>query len=228
MIGKITGRLDYKAEDHVLIDVQGVGYIVYCARPTLAAMPASGGAVSLYTDLVVREDLLQLYGFPTLAEREWHRLLTTVQGVGAKAALAISGTLGVEALARAISLGDAAAIKAAPGVGPKLAQRVVIELKDKAPAIMAMGAKGATRASIDDAVVIEPNFEPVTQTPRKPAPNAGADAAAARADALSALVNLGYGQGEAASAIAEISGIEPEASAKDLIRLCLRLLAPKG
>ena len=191
-------------------------------------MPASGGAVSLYTDLVVREDLLQLYGFPTLAEREWHRLLTTVQGGGAKAALAISGTLGVEALARAISLGDAAAIKAAPGVGPKLAQRVVIELKDKAPAIMAMGAKGATRASIDDAVVIEPNFEPVTQAPPKPAPNAGADAAAARADALSALVNLGYGQGEAASAIAEISGIEPEASAKDLIRLCLRLLAPKG
>ena len=228
MIGKITGRLDYKTDDYALIDVQGVGYIVYCARPTLAMMGAGGTVVSLYTDLVVREDLLQLYGFPTLAEREWHRLLVTVQGVGAKAALAISGTLGVEALARAISLGDAAAIKAAPGVGPKLAQRVVIELKDKAPAIMAMGAKGATRASSDDAVVIEPSFEPAPQASPKPAPNAGADAAAARADALSALVNLGYGQGEAASAIAEISGTAPEASAKDLIRLCLRLLAPKG
>jgi len=225
MIGKITGRLDYKADDHALIDVQGVGYIVFCARPTLAMMGAGGSMVSLYTDLVVREDLLQLYGFPTLAEREWHRLLVTVQGVGAKAALAIAGTLGVEGVARAIALGDATAIKAAPGVGPKLAQRVVIELKDKAPAIMAMGASGSVRAHAGDNVVIEPSYAP---PPPAAAPTAHSEAAGARADALSALVNLGYGQGEAAGAIAEISANAPQATTSELIRQCLRLLAPKG
>ncbi len=96
MIGKVSGRLDYRGADHVLVDTGGVGYIVYCSDRTLAAMPGPGGAVSLYTELVVREDLMQLIGFRTLAEREWHRLLVTVQGVGAKAALAILGTLGTE------------------------------------------------------------------------------------------------------------------------------------
>ncbi|MFT4717273.1 MAG: Holliday junction DNA helicase RuvA [Paracoccaceae bacterium] len=223
MIGKITGRLDYRGEDHALIDVQGVGYIVYCAKPTLAMMPASGGVVALYTDLLVREDNLQLFGFPTLAEKEWHRLLTTVQGVGAKAALAIAGTLGVDGVARAISLGDATAIKAAPGVGPKLAQRVVTELKDKAPAIMAMGAAGAAQAVADEAVVIEPSFD---VRPASPVETSGGPAA--RADALSALVNLGYGQGEAATAIAEAMADGGDSDASTLIRQCLKLLAPKG
>lgn len=230
MIGKLTGRVDYKAEDHVLLDVQGVGYIVYCSRPTLAQLPASGGAAALYTDMVVREDLMQLYGFATLAEKEWHRLLTSVQGVGAKAALSVAGTLGVDALARAISLGDAAAVKAAPGVGPKIAQRVVTELKDKAPSIMALGAQGAAQAEVDESVVIEPSFAPAAKKPAKstakPAmPDSGAGA---RADALSALVNLGYGHGEAAAAIAEASGDAPEARTQELIRLCLKLMAPKG
>jgi holliday junction DNA helicase RuvA len=224
MIGKITGRLDYRGEDHALIDVQGVGYIVYCAKPTLAMMPAPGGVVALYTDLLVREDNLQLFGFATLAEKEWHRLLTSVQGVGAKAALSIAGTLGVDGVARAISLGDATAVKAAQGVGPKLAQRVVSELKDKAPAIMAMGAAGAAQAVADDAVVIEPSFaaaKPVAAVVE----NGGA---AVRADALSALVNLGYGQGEAAGAIAEAMAEGGDSDAQTLIRTCLRLLAPKG
>ncbi len=225
MIGKITGRLDYKTEDHALIDVQGVGYIVYCSKPTLAMMPAAGGAVALYTDLVAREDLMQLYGFPTLAEKEWHRLLITVQGVGAKAALAIAGTLGTDGVARAISLGDVAAIKAAPGVGPKLAQRMIVELKDKAPAIMAMGAPGAAQAEVDESVVIEPSFEP---TPAKAKLAADSGGAAARADALSALVNLGYGHGEAASAIADAMGDAPNAGTQELIKICLRLMAPKG
>lgn len=225
MIGKITGRLDYKGQDHALIDVQGVGYIVYCGQPNLAMLPAPGGMVALYTDLLVREDNLQLFGFPTLAERELHRLLVTVQGVGAKAALAISGTLGVDGVSRAISLGDATAIKAAPGVGPKLAQRVVIELKDKAPAIMALGAVGTARAQADDSVVIEPTL---TAAPPASPPDSIDNAAAARADALSALINLGYAQGEAAGAIAQIMGDAPDADTQDLIRLCLRLLAPKG
>jgi len=224
MIGKVTGRLDHKGEDHVLIDTGGVGYIVYCSQPTLALMPAAGGMVALFTDLVVREDLLQLYGFTTLAEKEWHRLLTSVQGVGAKAALSIAGTLGVDALSLAITLGDAAAIKAAPGVGPKLAQRVVTELKDKAPAMMALGASDAAPAPVaPSGAVVDPDDRPVP--PPVTAPDTGV---ASRADALSALVNLGYGQGEAAMAIAEAATDAPEASTQDLIRLCLRLLAPKG
>lgn len=226
MIGKVTGRLDYKSEDHVLLDTGTVGYIVYCSDRTLAMMPAAGGMVSLYTEMVVRQDFMQLYGFTTLAEREWHRLLTSVQGVGAKAGLAILGTLGPEGTGRAISLGDVGAIKSAPGIGPKIAQRVANELKDKAPSIMALGAAGSqTAVADDDAVVVMEETTPV-----KPAskPSVKDESAAAQADALSALVNLGYGQGEAATAIAEASGDAPEATSSALIKSALRLLAPKG
>jgi holliday junction DNA helicase RuvA len=139
MIGKLSGRLDYIASDHVLLDVGGVGYVVHCSDRTLAALPPKGEAVSLYTELLVREDLLQLFGFLSPYEREWHRLLVSVQGVGAKASMAILGTLGAEGAARAVALGDWSAVRAAPGVGPKLAQRVVNELKDKAPSAMALG-----------------------------------------------------------------------------------------
>ncbi len=222
MIGKVTGRMDYRNADHVLIDTGGVGYIVYCSERTLAAMPAAGGMVSLYTEMVVRQDFMQLYGFPTIAEREWHRLLTSVQGVGAKAALAILGTLGTEGTGRAITLGDMGAIKAAPGIGPKIAQRVVNELKGKAPAIMALGASGTQAAEPDDDLVIEPIKAKIVAA----APQNGS--AATQADALSALVNLGYGTGDAASAVAEASGADPEAESSALIRAALRLLAPKG
>ena len=155
MIGKITGRVDYRGTDHVLVDVQGVGYMVYCSERTLAGLPARGGIVALYTDMLVREDNLQLFGFTTLADKEWHKLLTTVQGVGAKAALAIASTLGTDGVSRAIALGDIAAIKSAPGVGPKIAQRVVTELKDKAPKIMAMGGQGSAHVKADESVVID-------------------------------------------------------------------------
>ncbi len=225
MIGKITGRVDYCSEDHVLIDVQGVGYVVYCSKPTLAMMPGPGGVVALYTEMLVRDDNLQLFGFPTLAEREWHRLLTTVQGVGSKAALAIAGTLGVDGIARALSLGDANAIKAAPGVGPKLAQRIIVELRDKAPAIMSLGAMGARKAAVDDDVVLD------AATAARPVPedlSLSQGNAEARADALSALVNLGYAQGEAAAAINETSVGSDGIDTQSLIRACLRLLAPKG
>jgi Holliday junction DNA helicase RuvA len=225
MIGKVSGRLDYRGDDHVLIDTGGVGYLVYCSDRTLAAMPAPGERVALYTDLLVREDLLQLIGFPTLAEREWHRLLVTVQGVGARAALAILGTLGAEGVARALSLGDVSAIRAAPGVGPKLAQRVVLELQAKAPAVMAMGAAGAARAMFSGAPQTSPERSPAAAHPApmaaSPAPEGGAQA---RADALSALVNLGYGEGEAAAAVAGADGDDAAA----VIRAALRALAPKG
>ena len=224
MIGKISGRLDFRAGDHVLIDVRGVGYIVYVSDRTMAGMPGPGEAVALFTELLVREDLLQLFGFPTLLEKEWHRLLMTVQGVGAKAAMAILGTLGAEGAARAISLGDARSIQAAPGIGPKIAQRVVLELKAKAPAVMAMGARLVSAPGLDD--VIEPVavVRPVVAAP----PSVAQARASNSADALSALMNLGYGAGDAAQAVATIVAGEDGLETGQLIRQALKLLAPKG
>lgn len=228
MIGKISGRLDWRGADNVLIDVRGVGYIVYVSDRTLASLPGVGEAVALYTELVVREDLLQLFGFPTMAEKEWHKLLTTVQGVGAKAAMAILGTLGPEGAARAITLGDARAIQSAPGVGPKLAQRVILELKSKAPAIMAMGASLAGVASTDDVVIEPPTPTPAPKKAAKATPSAAQNRASASADALSALANLGYGPSDAAQAVAQVMGDQPEADTATLIRAALKLLAPKA
>lgn len=223
MIGRIAGRIDYRAADHVLIDVKGVGYLVYCSDRTLAALPGAGEHVALYTDLVVREDLLQLYGFTSLVEKEWHRLLMSVQGIGAKASLAILGTLGPDGVGRAIALGDVNAVKAAKGIGPKTAQRVVIELKDKAPEVMAMGASAQSVAP-----ELPASDDEVIETPvAKPAPAKAPDGAA-QAEALSALTNLGYGPGEAAGAVAQAAGEMPEAATADLIRAALKLLAPKG
>ena len=216
MIGRISGRLDYRAEDHVLIDVRGVGYIVYCSDRTLARLPRVGDAVSLYTDLVVREDLMQLFGFPTLVEKEWHRLLMSVQGVGAKVSLAILGTLGADGVGRAIALGDWASVKRAKGVGPKTAQRIVLDLKDKAPSVMAMSGAPATP---------QPEEEDLVEMP-VPAPAPPEGNASAQAEALSALGNLGYGPSEAAAAVAEASGADPTADTGALIRAALKLLAP--
>ena len=228
MIGKLSGRLDWRGGDQVLIDVRGVGYIVHVSERTLAALPGVGEAVALYTELVVREDLLQLFGFATMLDKEWHKLLTTVQGVGAKAALAIMGTLGAEGVARALTLGDQRAIQAAPGVGPKLAQRVILELKSKAGSVMAMGVSLLATAEADDSV-IEPLTPAPAKKPAKPAsPPPGQSRAAFTADALSALMNLGYGQGDAAQAVATVAGEAPEADTATLIRASLKLLAPKG
>ena len=225
MIGRISGRLDWRGPDHVLIDVRGVGYIVHVSERTLAGMPSVGEAVSLYTDLLVREDLLQLFGFPSMLEKEWHKLLMTVQGVGAKAAMAILGTLGAEGVGRAITLGDARAVQSAPGVGPKLAQRVILELKAKAPGVMAHGAGLSAQAVAEDVVIEEAAPAP----PRRPAKldEGAARRAVASADALSALVNLGYGQGDAAQAVAVVAGDQPDGDAAALIRAALKLLAPK-
>lgn len=223
MIGRIAGVILHRAMDHVLIDVRGVGYIVHVSQRTAAALPPVGEACALYTDLLVREDLLQLFGFPSLLEREWHRLLMTVQGVGAKASMAILGTLGADGVGRAIALGDWSSVRAAPGVGPKLAQRVVLELKDKAPTVMALG--GALTVDVAPvAEVIEPDAARPVHRPAAPA----APTASATADALSALVNLGYGQGEAAAAVAQAAGESDGAAAPGLIRAALRLMAPKG
>ncbi|MBU2957518.1 Holliday junction branch migration protein RuvA [Paracoccus sp. C2R09] len=239
MIGRIAGVILHRANDHVLIDVRGVGYIVHVSERTAAGLPPVGQAAALYTELMVREDLLQLFGFPTMLEKEWHRLLTSVQGVGAKVSLAILGTLGAEGLSRAIALGDWASVRKANGVGPKLAQRIVLELKDKAPSVMALGGSLTVDAGdvLGGADAVETGIEPVAtaasapgsmpgteaRPPRKPAQDSGQ----AMADALSALSNLGYGPSEAAGAVAEAQAAEPTAATPALIRAALRLLAPK-
>lgn len=225
MIGKIAGRVDYRAEDHVLIDVRGVGYLVYVSDRTMASLPGPGEAVALYTELLVREDNLQLFGFTTLVEKEWHRLLMSVQGIGAKASMAILGTLGPDGVSRAIALGDWNAVKAAKGIGPKTAQRVVLELKDKAASVMALSGQAsvATGSFVQDDAVIEPS------TPSAPvtAPVSTGNAAA-QSEALSALTNLGYAPGEAASAVAQALGEDATLDTSGLIRAALKLLAPKG
>ena len=227
MIGRIAGIILHRARDHVLIDVRGVGYIVHVSERTAAGLPPVGQAAALYTDLMVREDLLQLFGFPSMLEKEWHRLLTSVQGVGAKVSLAILGTLGPEGLARSIALGDWASVRKANGVGPKLAQRVVLELKDKAPSVMALGAT----LSVDMGVPVldaDTVIEAADAAPARPAaPSDAMLAARATSDALSALTNLGYAASEAAQAVAEAQAREPTAQTPALIRAALRLLAPK-
>lgn len=216
MIGKLSGRVDYRSSDHVMLDVNGVGYLVYCSDRTLAVLPPAGEAVALYTDLLVREDLLQLFGFTSLIEKEWHRLLMSVQGIGAKASLSILGALGPDGVSRAIALGDWTALKAAKGVGPKTAQRVVIELKDKAPGVMAMIGRAPQvndpgKLIEDDVPTLRPELAPSVQ-----------------ADALSALRNLGYAPGDAAAAVVEVLDAQPGADTSALIRASLKILAPKS
>jgi len=209
MIGRVSGRIVLRAADHVVIEAAGIGWLVQVSERTLAALPGEGEAAALWTELLVREDAMTLVGFATVEEKEWHRLLMTVQGVGAKAAMAILGTLGAPALGRALALGDWAAIKAAPGVGPKIAQRVVMELKDKAASVMA-----------------GPLVAPAELPARKkaaPSPQAGNPTA----DAMSALANLGYAPAEAAAAVARAQGEAPEAATPALIRAALKLLAPR-
>src|SRR5918999_6147663 len=138
MIGKLKGIIESYGEDYVIVDVGGVGYVVHCSVRTLQALPATGEAAVLSIETYVREDQIKLFGFRTDAEREWFRLLQTVQGVGAKVALAVLGTLAPSDLANAIALRDKAAVARTPGVGPKVAERIVTELKDKAPAFAAL------------------------------------------------------------------------------------------
>ena len=213
MIGKLEGVIDYRARDHVMIVAGGVGYEVYCSERTLSAAPEPGGRAALFTDLLVKENLIRLYGFRSRRERELHRLLMTVQGVGAAAALAISGALGVEGCVRAITLGDWQAIKAAYGVGPRLAQRVANELQGKTESIL---------ETVDGTVEADGGSEPAQTDEQRREP--AEEAFRVSADALSALANLGYSRGEAARAVAEIAGNNPEFDASALIRAALKQL----
>ncbi|MAF47491.1 MAG: Holliday junction branch migration protein RuvA [Rhodospirillales bacterium] len=201
MIAKLTGVLDTSGEDWAVIDVGGVGYLVFCSSRTLGRIAGIAGAVSLYIETHVREDHIHLYGFADASERQGFRLLTTVQGVGAKVALGILSVLTTDALAQAVAAGDKAAVSQAQGVGPKLAMRIVTELKDKVGGI-ALGAAALATG------------KPATDT-GQPADGGGA----ASADAVSALVNLGYGRSEALSAVAKAAQrLGSEAELEALIR----------
>ena len=231
MIGQLYGKIEYRSDDHLLLDVRGVGYIIYCSERTLRSLPAIGEFTLLYTDLLVREDILQLFGFTTIVEKEWHRLLMTVQGVGAKAALAIMGALGEDGLSRAISIGDWATVKQAKGIGPKTAQRVINELKEKAPQVMAMATivgqssvdtKNSGFNSRDDNTKLNSEAE-IADT----ISSYSIERQKNQAEALSALKNLGYSPSEAANAIALASDLEDPSSTPDLIKKALKLLSPK-
>jgi Holliday junction DNA helicase RuvA len=204
MIGKLKGIVDSYGADYVILDVGGVGYQVHCAGRTLQALPSPGEAATLSIETHVREDQIKLFGFLTEMDREWFGLLQTVQGVGAKVALSVLGTLKTSELASAIAMRDKAAVARTPGVGPKVAERIVTELKDKAPEF----------AALDPAVA---KLSGALEERRVPKPVI---------DAVSALVNLGYGQPQAAAAIAAATRNAGEgADTAVLIRQGLKELA---
>lgn len=204
MIGKLKGVVDSFGEDFVILDVNGVGYVVHCSARTLQRLGKEGEPATLSIDTHVREDMIRLYGFRSDAEREWFRLLQGVQGVGAKVALGVLSVLEPGPLATAIATCDRTGISRAPGVGPRLAARLVAELKDKAPAF----------AALDPSVIALAGAVEDRTAPQ------------ATADAVSALVNLGYAPVQASGAIAAALREAGEgAEAKVLIRLGLRELA---
>jgi holliday junction DNA helicase RuvA len=204
MIGKLKGLVDSYGEDFVIIDVNGVGYVAFCSSRTLQALPSPGQAAALAIETYVREDQIKLFGFASDAERDWFRILLNVQGVGTKVALSLLSTFKAAELATAIATRDSAAITRTPGVGKKLAERIVLDLKDKAPAF----------GNVDPAVV---KLSGEIEDKRAPAP---------AVEAISALVNLGYPQAQASAAVAaalKTAGDAPKTEA--LIRLALREMA---
>ncbi|MFT3987730.1 Holliday junction branch migration protein RuvA [Aestuariivirga sp.] len=202
MIGKLKGRIDSAGVDWVIVDVGGVGYHVFCSAKTLAALPP-GEFAEVHTEMLVSQDLIRLIGFATLHEREWFRLLLSVQGVGTKVALAILSTLSASEIGNAIALQDKAMIGRANGVGKKLAERIVLELKDKVPSF-ASSDPGLARVAAD------------LDSPKS----------SAVSDTISALVNLGYGQAQASVAVASaMRKLGDDQPAEKLIRAALRELA---
>lgn len=196
MIAKLKGLLDSFGADHAVIDVNGVGYLVAASARTLSSLGAIGEEVMLHTEMQVSDDAIRLIGFASAEERDWFRLLTSVQGVGGRVALAILSALSGDELHRAIASGDNAMVARAQGVGPKLAQRIVNELKDKAGGVVLGG--GATAA----------------------APSG------AGADAVSALLNLGFRPAEASSAVAKAEQeLGPSATLDALVRSALKKAA---
>jgi Holliday junction DNA helicase RuvA len=204
MIGKLTGTIDNIAGSQIVLDVNGVGYVVTCSARTLRKIGPNKSLASLLIETHVREDAINLFGFAEAEEQDWFRLLTTVQGVGARVALSILSAVSPDDLAQVIAAQDKAALTQADGVGPKLALRLVTELKDKVPSFMTSPAR----------------LQAVKDT-------GAAVANSLAADAVSALVNLGYRRAEAFGAVASITRQSPNAKLDDLIRAGLAELSRK-
>jgi Holliday junction DNA helicase RuvA len=205
MIGKLTGKLDAVFDDHILIDVNGIGYIAFCSARTLRMLPDIGGMVSLIIETHVREDHIHLYGFGSAIEREWFKILTTVQGVGVKMGMAILGHFSPEQIINCIAAQDKKALTQVSGVGPKLAERIVVELKSTVGKMVGGG-------TIPSVVVTEKAGKKAT-------------ASSASEDAISALVHLGYQRSDAFTAIARVMQQKPDAKLDQLIRDGLKELA---
>ncbi len=209
MIGKLSGRVDEVAEDHLILDVNGVGYLVFASGKTLGALGPKGTPATLLTETHVREDHIHLYGFATAAERQWFRTLTTVQGVGVKMAMAILSAMAPEQILTAIVAQDKKALTIVSGVGPKLAERIVIELKSQA---VKLGAAGFT-------IQVAHSGEPTGKGKKQ------ASTGTVVEDALSALVHLGYNRSDAFTAVMRVQQDAPNAKLDQLIRDSLRELA---
>lgn len=227
MIGKISGQIDNIAEDHILIDVGGVGYIVYVTKTTISKSPKLGEKISLFTELVVKEDLLQLVGFITLVEREWYKLLTSVQGVGSKAALALLSQIPIKTISRAILLEDSITITSAQGIGPKIAKRLVIELKGKVPNMVKFENLPEMNLHDYNKKLTKNNNETTKQTQgHNYSQN---DVNQKEIDAISALINLGYSQLESSQVIAQVISLsDKELDVTDIIKFSLKSLVSKG
>ncbi len=199
MIAKLKGLVDSICDGYIILDVAGVGYRVFCSTRTMGNLPAIGQAVSLYIETQVREDSIRLFGFATPTEQQLFNTLTVVQGVGAKVALAILSSLSVHEVQMAVMTGDSKAFTRVPGIGPKLAARLVTELKGK------LGSLGTN----EEMMVL--SVGTTNQTANR-----------ALEDAMSALVNLGYARTEAGVVVAQILRDNPDANTGELIRLSLK------
>ncbi len=216
MIGKISGIIDFIGSDFVLLDVNGVGYEVYCSTNTLNSLPSSGEQITLFTDLLVRQDLLQLTGFKNLNERSFYRELLTVQGVGMKGALSIVDTIGVTASIRAISMDDWQPFKSAPTIGPKIAQRIVLELKPKISKLLILGGE-----SVDSQTTSTQSGKNIESKESKKFNRE----VQIRTEALSALVKLGYSESVAAGVLTQIILESDELTTESLIKESLQRLS---
>ena len=207
MIGKVTGKLISKNHEHLMIDVGGIGYVIFVTEKTLGTMDSidRNQEISLFTELLVKEDLLQLVGFLSESEKEWFNLLRSVQGVGAKVALAILNALKPEDLLKSVRLKNEIAFKSVSGVGPRMAQRIIVELSGRKDILGMSDSKSELEGDIE-----ENSFLLKQENHR---------------DALSALQNLGFKRSEAQEAIAQVSSENTEANASEIVKNALRVLA---
>ena len=218
MIGKISGIVDLIDKDTVLVDVGGLGYMVNISLNTKNRLPQVGEKIALYTEMMVREDSIQLIGFSTASEKDWFRLLISVQGVGAKAALAILGVVSLKQLSRSIVLGNPELITSAPGVGPKIAKRIILELAQKALLL---------NSDMEDQM-----HEKLTQTDQETISDGKNDeqinyASNGENEAISAMVNLGYDKNISTRIVAKVCSENSELEISEIIRLSLQRIVPK-